>query len=268
LKVVTVISGKGGVGKTMLTANLGIALADSGYRVVLFDADLALANLDVYLGIRSDVKVQHAMDGKVSLRDAMVKGPSGVRVITGDSGVGKMIRLSRKRLDAFLENVSQIADDTDFLIYDAAAGADARVMTFARAADEVLLVVTPDPASVLDAFATAKVLFRSKPDASVRVLVNMAETPEQAWKVYCAVQSAIKQFIAKPVCYAGSVALHRRVAASTRSRKPFVLEMPHLQASKDIVAAANSLSVYTKSIPTQMVRPISTKGAPKRLKAA
>lgn len=241
MRIITVASGKGGVGKTTLVANIGIALAESGHRVVLFDGDLGLANLDVVLGVKSDVRVQHAVEGDASLSDAMVEGPRGVKVITGDSGLGKMIRLSRKRLEALLEQVHEFASTTDFLIFDAAAGADAKVITFARAADEVVLVVTPDPASIVDAYATAKVLFRSKPEACVRVVVNMAESQEQALKVYRAVKSAVRQFVGKSVYFGGSVSFDSRVSSYGRAKSPFVMSTPRFHVSLDVKRVAGMI---------------------------
>jgi flagellar biosynthesis protein FlhG len=253
LKVITVASGKGGVGKTTLVANIGIALAESGNRVVLFDGDLGLANLDVVLGVKSGVRVQHVIDGSASLKDAMVEGPAGVKVISGDSGLGKMIRLSRKRLETMLEQAKELAPITDFLIFDASAGADAKVITFARAADEVVLIVTPDPASIVDAYATAKVLFRSKPDARVWVVVNMVESKEQAQKVYRALQSAVKEFVGKPVHFGGSVSFDTRVSSCNRSKSPFALKAPDSQVSRELRTVACMISTTSISKLPQML---------------
>jgi flagellar biosynthesis protein FlhG len=241
LRVITVASGKGGVGKTTLVANIGIALAQSGHRVVLFDGDLGLANLDVVLGLKSDVRLRHAVEGAASLIDATVEGPAGVRVIAGDSGLGKMIRLSRKRLEALLGQVKEFASTTDFLFFDAAAGADAKVMTFARAADEVVLVVTPDPASIVDAYTTAKVLFRTKPEAQVRVVVNMAESQEQALKVFRAVESTVKEFVGKTVYFSGCVLFDSRVSSYNRGKSPFVLSAPSFHISRDVRTVAGMI---------------------------
>jgi flagellar biosynthesis protein FlhG len=249
LRIITVASGKGGVGKTTLVGNLGVALAQNDNRVVLFDGDLGLANLDVVLGVKSETTLQHAIEGVASLKDIMVSGPAGVKVVTGSSGIGKMLRLSRKRLEAFLAQISEIESDTDYLIFDAAAGADAKVMTFLKMADEALLITTPDPSSIVDAYATAKILFRNKPDAVVRIIVNMVESKEQASKVFNALQSAISKFIDKPVYFGGYVRLDLRAAECARMRKPFVQADPSSPASKDMKSLAISLklSAFPKS---------------------
>lgn len=248
MRIITVASGKGGVGKTILTANIGVALAESGYNVLLFDADLGLANLDVVLGVKSEVTIQHAIDGITSFRKLIVKGPSGVNVVTGNSGVGKMLRLSRKRLEAFLQQVSDVEKETDFLIFDAAAGADAKVMTFLKSADEALLVTTPDPSSIIDVYSVVKVLFRNKPDAFVRILVNMAECEEQAKKVFSTIQSAVTKFIDKPVHYAGYVHFDQSAAQIVRQRIPFVKSAPNLTASRDIKKVASGMVHISRSL--------------------
>lgn len=165
-----------------------------------------------------------------------------------------MIRLSRKRLGAFLEQTRELASTTDLLIFDAAAGADAKVMTFARAADEVVLVITPDPASIVDAFATAKVLFRSEPDAKVRVVVNMAESQEQALKVYRALESAVRQFIKKTVYYSGGILFDSRVSSCNRNKTPFVLGERSLHVSQDVRRVAGLIGS------TQVARQAQTVG--------
>ena len=116
MKILTVASGKGGVGKTTLSANLGVALASMGKRVVLIDADLGLANLDVVLGIKAEMTLHHVVEGLVRVREALSPGPAGIRVLAGCSGVGSLLRLSRRRLELLLAQVEDLADSTDILL--------------------------------------------------------------------------------------------------------------------------------------------------------
>ena len=241
MNTIAVASGKGGVGKTTLTANLGVALASSGRRVVLFDADLGLANLDVVLGLKSDINVQPVIDGFARIPEAAVQGPAGIRVVTGGSGISAMLRLSRKRLDELLSQVAELADSADIVIFDAASGADARVMSFLKFADEAILVTTPDPASIVDCYSTAKVLFRYRKDADIRIIVNRVEDENQALKVFETVQSAVQTFLHKPISYLGFVREDRGAAEITRTRRPFVTTVPDLPASRDIVMIAATL---------------------------
>lgn len=241
MKTIAIASGKGGVGKTTLTANLGIALAQAGQRVVLFDGDLGLANLDIVLGLKSDVTVHHVVEGIISIPEAAVQGPAGIRVVNGCSGVACMLRLSRKRLEALLLQTADFESTTDILVFDTASGADARVMTFLTASDEVVLVTTPDPTSVVDCYSTAKVLFRHKKDAAVSIVVNMAEDAIQAQKAFETLESSTTRFLHKSVGYLGCVRKDAKAAEIARSRRSFVLASSHLAASHDIKTIADSL---------------------------
>lgn len=242
MKTVAVASGKGGVGKTTLVANVGIALASAGERVVLFDADLGLANLDVVLGIKSEVSLQHVLEGILRMPECAVQGPGGVRAITGSSGISAMLRLSRKRLTELLAKTSELESSTDVLMYDCASGADPRVMTFLMAADQVVLVTTCDPASIVDCYSTAKVLYRYDRDAQVSIVVNQAQSQVMAQRAFDTVAAAAKEFLRKQVSYLGCVALDEAAAELGRKRQPFVQANPSLKASRDIVRLAESLA--------------------------
>lgn len=265
MRTIAVTGGKGGVGKTALAAGIGIALSRLGHRVVVFDADLGLANLDVAMGIAAPFTVQHALDGVKTLGEITVEGPQGVRIVAGGSGIGKLIRTSRKRLMEFLSQISELAGSTDYLIFDTAAGVDSRVMTFLRSSDQVVLVVTPDPASIVDAYATAKVLFRNDPNAVVRVVANMVTNDEQGKKVFSVLQSTTKTYVNKELSYLGSVCKDEQVSYWTRRRRPFLDAEPSCAASHDVTALAARLSIRVgkesrSSLADRMMKAIDTEG--------
>jgi len=242
MKILTVTSGKGGVGKTNLAANIGIALSQLGNRVVLFDADLGLANLDLILGTSAEYSLHHAVDGNLGLSDVIANGPGGIRFLSGGAGVSKLINISRKRLQNFLLEMAQFESTTDYLIFDTGAGVDARVMTFLKAADEIVLVVTPDPASVADAYATIKVLLRSKKDARIQVLMNQVESERQAEAVYRKLNDIAGHFLDAHLDYGKYVRQDPEIGQWIRLRQPFVLADPRLNASRDVVNVAKYLA--------------------------
>lgn len=241
MKVFAVASGKGGVGKTTVSANMGVALALIGQRVVLVDADLGLANLDVALGIQADVTLQHVVEGLTSMPEATVPGPAGVRLIAGGSGISRMLRLSRVRLEVLLSRLSELEKTTDVVILDVSSGADPRVMTFLKAADEAILVTTPDPASIVDCYSTAKVLFRYKKDAIVNIVVNRVADEQQARCIFESIRSTSTRFLGRTVHYLGFVRHDEKAAEISATRQPFVLANPGLCASLDVRSLADVL---------------------------
>jgi flagellar biosynthesis protein FlhG len=241
MRTLAVTSGKGGVGKTNLSANLGIALAARGQRVLVFDADIGLANLDVVLGCRANATLQHVVSGEKSLEEVIQPGPGGIRFVAGGSGVEALVNLEGPTSARFLDDLAKLESKTDFLIFDTGAGIDGNVMTFLTAADEVLIIVTPDPASLTDGYATAKALWMRRPDAAVRVILNMVDDESQARAVYAKLYSIAMQFLGKSLKYGGHVRLDSRAVACIRQRRPFVLAEPGLMATQDVKSIAANL---------------------------
>lgn len=241
MRTFAVTSGKGGVGKTNLSANLAIALAQRGLRTLVFDADLGLANLDVVLGTRAPHTLQDVIAGEKRLLEIATPGPGGIQFVAGGSGVQALVNLAPAQLDSFLCQLSELEECMDVLIFDTGAGIDNNTMTFLEAADDVLLISTPDPASITDAYATAKTLFARKPNAKVHVVLNMVSDETQARAVYAKLFSITQQFLEKSLTYAGMVRNDPHAVAWIRKRQPFLLAQPNLAASQDVARLAANL---------------------------
>jgi flagellar biosynthesis protein FlhG len=241
MRTIAVTSGKGGVGKTNISANVGLALAQRGKRVVIFDADLGLANLDVILGTKAQYSLQDLLSGERKLAEIVTHGPGGIQFIAGGSGVEALVNLSSEQLDRFLTELQEFSKFTDVMIFDTGAGIDDTIMTFLQAADETLLVITPDPASITDAYATAKVLYSRKPDAVIRVVLNQVFDEPQARAVYAKVNGIAQQFLGKHMVYGGHVRHDMRAIHQIRKRQPFVLADPLAPASQDVQTVAAGL---------------------------
>lgn len=235
-----ITSGKGGVGKTTLCSNLAVALQQAGQNVTVFDADLQLANLDIVCGVDPAFNLQHVVAGEKTLEEVAVKGPGGIRVVTGASAVPSLMAAGPKRMGTFLSQLAALERSADVLLFDTAAGLDNRVLTFLKLSDHVVVVVTPDPTSVTDAYAAIKTLFRRNKDARVSVLMNMADELE-ARKIYRSIQDVCSTFLKKEVGYVGNVRHDPQAAMATRRRKLFVLEAPGCKASQDVAAVAERL---------------------------
>jgi len=158
VKVIAVTGGKGGVGKTNLSINLSIALAELRRRVVLLDADLGLANVDVLLGLKAQYNLADVLDGSKRLQDVMLNGPAGIKVVPASSGVQQMTSLSPQEHAALIYAFNELADQLDVLMIDTAAGISDTVLSFVQAAQEVIIVVCDEPSSITDAYALMKLL--------------------------------------------------------------------------------------------------------------
>lgn len=241
MRTLAITSGKGGVGKTTLSTNLGIALRQLGQRVVLFDADLGLANLDVMLGVKPRHTLENVLSGEVPLASAVSEGPGGVRFIAGGSGIESLVNLDPRHLHLFLSELMNLEASTDLLIFDTGAGIDRTVMAFLQAADETILVVTPDPSSMLDAYATAKVLWSHSTSARVKIVPNSVRDEAEAKAIYAKLFSICKQFLNQGPDYGGFVRYDPRAAACVRKRVPFVVEDPQSPAARDVDGIAAAL---------------------------
>ena len=241
MRVIAITSGKGGVGKTSLSANLAIALAGRDQRVAVFDADIGLANLDVMLGRPAKGTLQEVISGAKSIADVIEDGPGGIKFVGGGTGIETMISLTGQAGDAFLREITELEKTIDFLIFDTGAGIDANVMTFLTAASEVLIVVTPDPASLTDGYATAKAIIRSDPNVNVKILMNMVDDEAQSKAVFARLTSISQQFLGVPLGYAGYVRVDPKAAKCVRQCKPWILVDPHFPASRDVDRIAAGL---------------------------
>lgn len=246
MKTIAVTGGKGGVGKTLVSINLAIGLAQAGKRVVLFDADLQLANIDIALDLQPVMNLQHVVAGEATLLEVLTPGPAGIRVVTGGSAVQGLMNAGPKRMAMFLSQLETLRDSTDVLIFDTGAGLDQRVMTFLRLAEEIVLVTTPDPTSVTDAYATAKILWKKDPAAQVSVLCNMVQSQGEGLAVYQTLKGICEGFLGRSPRFLGSVHADLRAMESVRKRFPFVLLAPESPGAKDIQRLASGMAAQLR----------------------
>jgi len=240
MHTIAMTSGKGGVGKTTTSCNLAAALQEAGERVVILDADLQLANLDIALGVNPEFNLQHVVAGQKSLREIIVPGPNGLRAITGASAVPALMSAGPKRMGTFLTQLAGLEKDTDILIFDTSAGLDNRVLTFLKLSEEVIIVVTPDPTSVTDAYATIKTLHRRDKSAHVKVLINQA-SPDEAQAIFQTLEAIVWKFFGKQIELLGNIRYDRNAVLAARKRQLYVVEQPVSPASADVRAIAQRI---------------------------
>lgn len=243
MRTFALTSGKGGVGKTSIAINLAISLARMGKRVALFDADLQLANIDVMLGCKSEYNLQHVLNGEKTLREIMTPGPAGISLVTGGSGVTQLVHAGPKRMATFFSQIDDLSEDFDFLIYDTAAGLDNRVFAFLKRSDETLVVATPDATSITDAYALIKILYRRRPNAVVRVIVNRVKNEREARSVFDVIKNTAQYYLDQDLLYGGCVRYDSAFDDAMRRRRALLEAFPKARCAGDFKTVARELCV-------------------------
>jgi flagellar biosynthesis protein FlhG len=246
VRVIAVTGGKGGVGKTSISANLGIAFAELGRRVMLLDADLGLANLDVILGLHAERNLSHVMQGECSLEDVLVTGPKGMRVVPGASGIQQMAEMSPAENAGLIHAFSEVANDVDILLIDTAAGISDLVISFSRAAQEQIVVVCDEPASITDAYAIIKLLNREYGISRFRILANMVKSVQEGRDLYNKMCRVTDQYLDVMLNYMGSIPYDEQLRKAVKSQKPVIEAYPRsrvAQAFKNLAKKADNWPV-------------------------
>jgi len=239
-KVIAITSGKGGVGKTFLSANLAAALTRRGLKVLVLDADLGLANLDVVLNLYPKLTLHDVFTGKATLEDAIVKAPGGFSVLLAGSGMVEYSRLTPEMQTDFLKLMAEVVPRYDVVLLDTGAGISDVVLFALSLASEILLVATPEPTSLTDAYATIKVLATQQRRQQVRVIVNQAQRPGDGRAITTQLQTVLNRFVGQP-----------QASVEGSSRPPPSIRLIHVgdipvdQAVKDAVMRRQLLAVYT-----------------------
>lgn len=232
--VIAVTSGKGGVGKSNVAVNLAIKLSAAGRNVLLLDADLGLANADVLCNLDLPYNLSHVITRKKDLQDVIFKAPGGFRLVGGASGLARMADLSDHERQRLVDSLGELEATADIILVDTGAGISPNVLSFTRAADNVLVVTTPEPTAITDAYAVIKVMTRDEVTGRVSLLVNQAHSPAEAQAVHERISRVAKQFLQVSVLDAGYLPSDENVPMAVRRRMPFVLANPRCPASMAI----------------------------------
>ncbi len=238
---VAVLSGKGGVGKTNVVANLAIAVSGLGARVLLVDGDLGLANVDVLLGLAPRYSVADVLAGRCGLEQALVEGPRGVRILPAASGRPDLAALDPGSLERLLGALREAARDHDLVLVDAGAGVGPSVLGLASGSDRVVVVTTPEPTSLADAYAAVKLLHQLTPDRRSELLVNAARDETEARETHAQLQRVARRFLGAPIGYLGFLPADPRLAAAVARQRAVVEMYPASPSARRLVALAADL---------------------------
>ncbi len=231
VRVVAVTSGKGGVGKTNVSVNLAMAWATLGKNVLLFDADLGLANVDVLLGLHPECNISHVLDGSRTLEEVILDGPRGLKIVPASSGVRSMLDLDAMAHAGLIRAFSELTQRYDVLLVDTAAGIADDVTSFVCAAQEAIVVVCDEPASITDAYAMIKVLNRDHGQKRFRVLANMARSVREGYELFNKIARACDKFLDVSLDFMGSVPFDESLRLAVQKQRAVVDAFPSSRAA-------------------------------------
>lgn len=244
-RVITVTSGKGGVGKTSISINLAIQLTRLGKRVVVFDADFGLANIEVMLGVRPQYNLADMMFRGKDLADIITQGEEGISFISGGSGIQELASMNRDQVMFLTSRLISLDKFADVIIVDTGAGISDSVLEFVLASTEVLLVATPEPTSITDAYALLKALNRKeefvKEDTSIKMISNRVKSTAEGQSLYEKMSVVSEKFLNIPITYLGSVPMDEQISKAVMRQKPVSIINPEAPSAKAIKQIAETL---------------------------
>lgn len=245
-QVIAVASGKGGVGKTNVVANLAVSLSKAGKRVLLLDADLGLGNLDVLLGLVPQHTIEDVLVGTHTLAEIMLKGPAGINVLPASSGVPRLTSLTESQQLMIQEQLADLAAEMDVLLIDTGAGISPNVTFFASSADETMVIISPEPTSLTDAYALIKVLARQYRERRFKVLVNQAKSPREAAEVFRKLDVAVDRFLHVSVELVGAIPYDDYIHMAVMQQKAVSDMFPEAPAAQAFKRLAQQVVQWPK----------------------
>ena len=244
-RIITVTSGKGGVGKSNVSINLAVQFRKLGQRVIILDADFGLANIEIMFGTVPKHNLSDLIYQGKNIRDIITWGPEGVGFISGGSGISGMYNLDRRYLEYIIVNLAELDSIADTVIIDTGAGISSAVMDFLVASGEIILVATPEPTSITDSYSLLKALNQnerfSRENTKVRVLANRVSSSEEGQQLYNKLSAVVTRFLKLPMSYLGSIPQDQQLARSVMQQSPVSLQYPSSKSARAFEQMAKSL---------------------------
>ena len=233
-RVIAITSGKGGVGKTNFTVNLGIRFAQLGMRVVIIDADLGLANVDVVMGKMSKYNLSDVINSNKDILEILEEGYEGVKFVSGGSGVQDLIKLNKIQLVDLLLKLGKLDEEADIILIDTGAGLSENVISFVHAAREIILLTTPEPTSITDAYALIKTITQRDKSKNIKVVVNKADNAAEAFNILDKLNIVTQKFLGVKLQKLGYILNDASVSKAVKLQQPFVVSFNRSEASRNM----------------------------------
>jgi flagellar biosynthesis protein FlhG len=246
-RVISVTSGKGGVGKTNIVANLAVASSQLGKSVLVLDADLGLGNLDVLLGLAPRYSLEDVLLGQKSLSEVICDGPCGIRILPTGSGVEQLTAMTPEQKLHLLSEFDRLETPIDLFLIDTGAGISSNVLYFNSIAEDIIVILTPEPTSLTDAYAVIKVLSQNYGEKEFKVLVNMARSSSDAKEVFQKLSLVSDRFLDIAVDYLGFISLDDYVSMAVTEQRAFVDRYPSARSSRDLKTLAEKINQWPAS---------------------
>ena len=238
-KIITITSGKGGVGKSNFVVNMGITLHKKGKKVLIFDADIGMGNDDVLMGVLPRYNVFDLLEGK-DINEVVVEGPYGINLLPGGSGINYIENLEEKERLAFIEKLTSL-DEYDYIFIDTGAGINKNVLAFIACSEETIVITTPEPTSLTDAYSLIKATDHFKLTNTANVIVNRAFSIKDGEETYNKLKRAVDKFLTIKINYLGFISEDRKLVEGVRAQVPFTILHPKCDASRSIERISNKL---------------------------
>ena len=254
-RVITVTSGKGGVGKSSTSLNLAIGLSRIGKRVLILDADFGLANIEVMLGIRPKHNLADLMFQGKELQDIITEGPHNIGFISGGSGIAELTRLTKDQIMYLIQKMDYLDEIADIIIVDTGAGISDLVMEFVSVSSEVLLIATPEPTSITDAYAVLKALQRRDDfhgeETDIKLIANRIYSEEEGKEIFEKLNTVVKKFLGIELKYLGGIPQDRAVSQAIMQQKPVTIAFPNSMAAKAMILLAERICQGELDVPEE-----------------
>ena len=239
-RIITVTSGKGGVGKSNFIVNLALTLCKEGKKVLLFDADIGMGNDDVLMGVYHKYNIMDVIDGKVSIEEGIIEGPNGLHLLPGGTGINNVEDLTKEQRDEFISESDKI-DGYDYILIDTGAGINRTVLAFIASSDETIFILTPEPTSLTDGYSLLKALNHFKINTHVNIVINRALSSSEGKITYSKFDSAARKFLNKYTTYLGCIYEDKHLTMAVRNQTPVTIKYPNSESAKSIINVTEKL---------------------------
>lgn len=240
-KIITVTSGKGGVGKSNFVVNLSITLQEMGNKVLIFDADVGMGNDDVLMGFLPKYNVFDIIFNGKEIEDVIVNGPFGVKLLPGGSGISRVNEISNQQRTRFLDKLSKL-EDIDYILMDTGAGINRSVLGFIACCEELIILTTPEPTSLMDAYSLLKAVAHFKIKKEAKVVINRTLEKREGEETFKKFQNAVSNFLKMNTVYLGNISEDKKLVQAVRNQQPFVIGTPNCEAANDVKEIAKKLT--------------------------